>query len=323
MISISGLLSIAFLAAYLLIEWYFQDLLHEVRAQKEANDYVPESNYRIKINPDGTNDYSELYADVVEERKESRRAAVEMSSIEGTETESLLSSLQQELDNEDNQPVYNKEKVMEHLQEQEPIEQVNPMEVEKPVSIKQDSFNVQERIYELRHHLSEFSKDEADMVDIEAMIMIQYELFKLEGREDQVRQIEKDFFMYFPTSPNQTFSQNIPKVHEEDILTMKDLEMEKKQPSPNVHKHSSSKISDDIFGLQRWRGKVVGKSGGYIHFSDFSRRIWIKAEEKINKINLGDELILEVVRSEEEVTIKQIFRAKNKGSQSHLKVVNQ
>jgi len=354
MISITGLLSIVFLIVYFLLEWYTQELSHEAKVQKKE-EYVPHCDYKIKTNSDGTNDYSELYADAVEERKKAKRAAVEMSSIEGTETESLLSSLQQELNSDDNQPVYTEEEVISYFQEHEPIEPINYEEevIDPPVVYCEDelphfqenepiepinfqdkineqeatvrnkaTFDVQARIYELRHRLSEFSNEEADMFDIEAMIMAQYELFQLEGREDQVQQLEKDFFMYFPQSSNQSPNEPIPKVYEEDILTLEDMEMEREKPSSKPHKHSTSTISDNILGLQRWRGKVIGKTGDYIHFQDYSR-IWIKAGDKINKINLGDDLILEVFRDEEEITLKQMFRVKNKKSQSHLKIVNQ
>jgi hypothetical protein len=325
MISISGLLSIVSLVVYFLFEWYSQQIIQEEQIH-DNSEYVPERKHRIKTNDDGTNDYSELYADAIEERKEARRAAVEMSSIEGTETKLLLSSLQQELDIEDNQPVYFEEEVIHHFQEEESIEHLlsieEGIEVGKPITSKQDSFDVQGRIYELRHRLSEFSKEEADVVDIEAMIMAQYELFQLEGREDQVRQLEEDFFMYFPKSSSKPFSEETPNVYDEDILRMEDMEIEREELTHTAHNHSTSKISDDIFGLQRWRGKVIGKSENYIHFNDFTRRIWIKAGEKINKIQVGDELILEVIRKEE-VTITQMFRVKNKSSQSHLRVVNQ
>ncbi|WP_209124491.1 hypothetical protein [Alkalihalobacillus sp. BA299] len=343
MISISGLLSISFIVVYFLLEWYAQQLSYEAHAQKKG-DYVPDSDYQIKTNPDGTNDYSELYADAIEERKKARRAAVETSNIKGTETESLLSSLQQELEDdselqslvssvppeediEDNQPLTNEEDIKPHFQEQEPIELENSIdeeikEREKPIPKSENSFDIQERIYELRNRLSEFSKEEADMVDIEAMIMTQYELFQLEGREDQVRQLEEDFFMYFPKSSSHSTYENIPKVYEEDILTLEDMEMEREQPSPKSPKHSTSRISDNILGLQRWRGRVIGKAGDYIHFQDYSR-IWIKAGNKINKINVGDELILEVLRSDSEVIMKQMFRVKNKNSQPQSEVVNQ
>ncbi|WP_157076599.1 hypothetical protein [Sutcliffiella cohnii] len=326
MISISGLLSIVFIIIYFLLDWYFQELHQEQSALKKTEAPTTKE-YRIKENPDGTHDYSELYADYLEDKRKAKRATVEMSNIEGTETELLLSSLQQELEQEDIQPNVDIDKKRAQVEENCVINidhvhelPISDASTEQHQQEGNEQIDVYEKICELRDRLKDYSKDEADMVDIEEMVMTQYQLFKLEGRYDQVQQIEKDFHMYFPHKSNPG---NTPRFFEEDILSIEDMDSKPVNIAPPVHKHATCSIADEFYGEQRWRGKVIGKAKDYIHFTDYSRRIWIHAGGKISKISLGDELILSVDRSEEEVRLKQMLKVKPKSSQPHLNIVNQ
>lgn len=302
-ISVSGLLTFSFLITYLILDWYTQEVSHETHEAPKGSTHENEV-YCIQTNSDGTKDYSSLYADVVEERKKANRANVTVTNIEGTGVEDLFSSLQSELGSVEESS----------LPDVEPIgyqQEVHTSDIdsqEEPVVISH-IIDHQERIYELRHRLDHLSKENGE-IDIEAMIMTQYELFSLEGREDQVLQLKKDFFMYFPDEDRSRLEQ-YPSVHEKDILTMEDMDI-----SFSSTTYSNNRSMVESLGVFNWRGRVIGKADKHIHFlNEHSRRVWIYAGDKIHKVQLDDELMLEVYKDEYEVTITKMIRLVKKDCQ--------
>src|SRR5690606_7522162 len=92
------------------------------------------------------------------------------------------------------------------------------------------------------------------------------------------------------------------EVEEEDLLTVEDLDDElSPMPVPEV---ATVKIADERLGLQQWTVVVVGKEQNYVHVYD-GTRVWVDMGEDATKVEIGDILELEVLRSQNCITVER------------------
>ncbi|PGT83267.1 hypothetical protein [Bacillus sp. AFS040349] len=108
---------------------------------------------------------------------------------------------------------------------------------------------------------------------------------------------------------------------EEDYLSMSDLNGENSDQQLNIDSYSqfsTSKISDNMEGLQQWTVKVVGMEDAYIHVSD-GQRIWLNVGiEKARKITNNDILAIDVMKNGKEVEVLRIIKLESGVNEDYL-----
>ncbi len=264
---------------YLITEWYqYESMLFWVDLYEE------EEGHEVKwtvVNEEKPTDsslinYGELYGDEAKQIVQKRKASIQVSNIEGTEAEGLLSSLQKELDTAD-------------------------LDEEMLDSTREDTSANQARTEYLQSTLNSIAENGTQSENLEDMVMMQHELYQLQNRQADLNQLEKDYGQFFQTDESNSFN-------DEDVLKIEDMDVPKVDCEKK--RYATALITDNELGEQRWRGKVVGKEGEFIHFFDGSKRAWIYAGSKKNSISIGDELLLDVYRDPDEITIENLFRLK-------------
>lgn len=129
-----------------------------------------------------------------------------------------------------------------------------------------------------------------------------YELYDLEGKKDEVNKLREEYKEYFLEEDFDL------RIYEEDIIR---VDKKKENPFKINQRYSwlaSNKISEGKQGQQRWIGKVIGKNQSYIHFRDLSQRIWINVSSKIDQIEIGDLLVINVHRDGESVRAEEMYK---------------
>ncbi|MDQ0271240.1 hypothetical protein [Cytobacillus purgationiresistens] len=109
------------------------------------------------------------------------------------------------------------------------------------------------------------------------------------------------------TSCRQLDPLECPAHEEDEILSMDSWE--EKPATVNVDKHLSinatTRISDEVLGLQKWVVEIVGEEQGYLHVSDGTSRVWVHAGA-YESINKGDILSLTVDCQENNILVLDI-----------------
>lgn len=135
--------------------------------------------------------------------------------------------------------------------------------------------------------------------NLREVILTLHELYNIEGRAKDMDELRRQHPEFFRNQPGY--------VYESDLIF---IDMEAKDPFKIPEEYewlATDGIADKKVGSQKWIGHVVGKNQEYIHFQDKSQRIWIKACEWVNQVDLWELLVVHVERTEETVTARSIL----------------
>lgn len=97
----------------------------------------------------------------------------------------------------------------------------------------------------------------------------------------------------------------------QDYLHISDIEIPEQNYQTGFEEFASANIGDGLVGKQQWVVRVIGIEETFIHVSD-GKRIWLNVGERVNKISIGDTLIVSVDRSTEGISVENIFLVDSK-----------
>ncbi|WP_061567793.1 hypothetical protein [Caldibacillus debilis] len=111
--------------------------------------------------------------------------------------------------------------------------------------------------------------------------------------------LDKPDIMFFP-APLSKLDEGVQKL-------LSEIEEQECSTESDEKEYVPAKIAEDREGPQRWVAYVIGFEGGFVHISDgVQARVFIG--DTNDDLNIGDVVILDVVRIGREVTVEKFER---------------
>lgn len=300
-----GLIAIGMFGIYHFLEWYIVERISTLPIKQKEQPYEAECTELMaetnegeektyidftRYNEDGSlNLHYYSIGDHVQPSKEERKAPEqrEISQIEGTETEDLWNELQ------------------EAVSEIEGSESTKLIDTEP--SIEEEIEQLQERINELSELEVQHGEDH-----LKEIIICLHKKMELEGNQMQMKEIEKQYPEFFGGNP---ILEDTTDVEEQNVVTFEQQRHTIKGTDlPDCfEEYATHTVVDSYIGEQTWYGKILEKNqASYILFTDGTKEVWIFADQKANRLEIGQLVLIDVLRDYDHITLKKAILLKHK-----------
>lgn len=303
-----GFIAICLLSVFHVLQWYMVERIATLplKEQEKPYEYIPECSESVaevneefslnfdRYNVDGSLNLDYYSGEPVQSELEEQTAPKpqhrEISSIEGTETEDLWNELQ---------------KV---------VSKVAVTESNSEPSLEKQVEQLQERINELSELEVQNGEDH-----LEEIILCLHKKMELQGNQEQCEEIEKQYPEFFNRA---SVSEATTDIEERNVVTFEHQSHTIKGTDlPDIfEEYATHIVADNYIGKQTWYGKVLEKNeSSYILFTDGSKEVWIHAGDKANRLNIGELVLIDVVREYDHISLKKAVKLKQQVKQDQIK----